>query len=331
MKPVALGVMNEIVVVSDQNIWDGAIGDSLDYYFGGAYPITPQAEPIFDLRHFAIDELVAQPLRKRLRTYLIVADLADPSSETAEMIRKDLGTDGVNRAMSDATFTTSVGKDKWATGQILIYLFANGYDALASAIRVNFSSISTRVRQHDDRQLTQSTYTRGVNKGLSRQIGQLIGVSIEVPFEYFVAKEVQKENLVWLRKDTKNATLSLVLKKEKYTSDSQLTKSYMKGIRDDIGRRYVSSPEDNSYMLINDEDLPILEYSKEINGLYAREYRGIWEMENDFMGGPFMTYLLVNGEDLIYIDAFILALGKDKRNYMQQLEKIVSTVNKNLQ
>ena len=102
----------------------------------------------------------------------------------------------------------------------------------------------------------------------------------------------------------------------------------MKALRDDFGRNHISSTEANTYMRINDEDLPILEYNKDINGLYAKEYRGIWEMENDFMGGPFHTWMIVNGDELIYVDGFVWSPGKTKRDMLQQLEQIVSTINK---
>jgi hypothetical protein len=50
-------------------------------------------------------------------------------------------------------------------------------------------------------------------------------------------------------------------------------------------------------------------------------------MENDFMGGPFFNYTLLDTKrnELIMIDAFVFAPGKEKRDYMQQLHHIVKT------
>lgn len=328
VKATALGIMNDIVVVADQDIWDGTIGDSLDYYFGGAYPITPQPEPIFDLRHFTPKEISDQPLRKELRTYLIIADMSAENSPATALVKKDLNRSGIeNNGLGDKKYITTIGKDKWAHGQILIYLLADGYDNLAEAIGVNFPSISTRIRQHDDKQLTQSTYSRGSNKGLSNQVGDLLGgLDIDIPFDYALAKDVPEENMLWLRKDTKDATINLVFRKEEYVEESQTSKEYMKDIRNLFGIRHISSTQSNSYMRINDKDLPILEYTTETNGLYTKLYRGIWEMENDFMGGPFITWMIVNGNDLIYIDGFVWAPGKTKRELLQQIEKIASSV-----
>jgi hypothetical protein len=246
------------------------------------------------------------------------------------MVKEDLGEQGINRAMTESEFQTSIGRNKWATGQILIYLFSNGFDNLSESVGANFSNIATRVKQHDDEQLTQSTYSRGTNKGLSNEVALLIGTAIDIPSDYVVAKKLPEENSIWLRKDTKEAILNIVLSKKEYISEDQLSKLNMMETRDVFGKVHVSSNAPDSYMITNNIDLPILEYDKQINGLYVKEFRGIWEMENDFMGGPFLTYFIINGKDLIYIDAFVLAQGADKRDYLQQIEKVVSSLNKSI-
>ncbi|MEE9374610.1 MAG: DUF4837 family protein [Saprospiraceae bacterium] len=328
VKPTALGIMNDIVIVCDQDLWDSHIGDSLDYYFGGAFPITPSPEPIFDLRHFTPKELYDQPLRKELRTYLILANMNSTTSATTQMVEKDIAISGITNPLNGKPSMSTIGKDKWAHGQILVYLLADGIDNLAAAVGVHFPSISTRVTQHDNKQLTQSTYSRGSNKGLSRKVGELIGSTIDIPFGYVQAKEVPEENMIWLRKDTRHAIINLVFKKEIYTDQEQASVAHMKALRNDFGRKHISSTESNTYMVTNDKDLPILEYTKDFNGLYAKEYRGIWEMENDFMGGPFITWMIVNGNELIYIDGFVWSPGKTKRKLLQQIEKIASSLNK---
>ena len=47
------------------------------------------------------------------------------------------------------------------------------------------------------------------------------------------------------------------------------------------------------------------------------------------MGGAFISYLRHNPDnnELLFVDGFVHAPGKDKRNFMQHLEHIISTVN----
>ena len=70
---------------------------------------------------------------------------------------------------------------------------------------------------------------------------------------------------------------------------------------------------------------------KEINvkGEYAFEARGLWEMENDMMGGPFVSHARVdrpNGR-VVVVEAFIYAPEKKKRDLMRQMEAALYTLN----
>ena len=97
--------------------------------------------------------------------------------------------------------------------------------------------------------------------------------------------------------------------------------------RDSIGRKYISSTLPDTYMQINDEDLPMLTQATTLNNNYALEARGIWEVINDYMGGAFVSYLIHNPDknELLFVDGFIHAPGEDKRDFMQYLEYVLRT------
>ncbi|MEM9884792.1 MAG: DUF4837 family protein, partial [Bacteroidota bacterium] len=50
--PNAYGPRNQLVVVMDDDLWQSDVGDTVRFYYGSAYPVLPQPEPIFDLTHF---------------------------------------------------------------------------------------------------------------------------------------------------------------------------------------------------------------------------------------------------------------------------------------
>jgi len=329
--------MNDMVLVADNNLWEGAIGDSVNRYFGGFYPLTPSPEPIFDIRHYTPGEIISKPLRKELRTYVVVADLSDDLSETTALVKKDLGAERFQRALTDPTFHTSVGKDKWAVGQIIIYLFANGADDLAAAIRENFDGISARINDFDSYQLSQMTYAKGENTGLATAYKERYnGAEIMIPKDFIKALDMEEQNnLLWMRKNivykaagsSNPGAMNFAITLYDYTGPEMLEKSAAKARFNSFGAN-VTSSEPNTYVIMNDEDLPVLTYDRTISGHYTKEYRGIWEMENDFMGGPFQSYAIVNEATgkLLSIDAFIYAPGKTKRDMMQQIDTIVKRI-----
>jgi hypothetical protein len=325
-KPTAMGRINQVVILADKALTDGPVGDTLSAYFESAYPILPAEEPIFDLRFMEPEALNAQPLKRELRTFILVADISDTLSATTRMLMEDMGPERFKRALTDPSFLTSIGRDKWARDQIIIYIFGNGKEKLASAISKNFSSISKRINEHDKKNLQATVYgIQDENKALSSLVLETFGVSIKIPGMY--QKAIQKDNFLWLRMDTKDVNQSLVIRKFPYRDKTQFSKENIIRLRNEYGKEFIRTGFQDAYMSTNTIDLPAFDYTYIHNGIYIREVRGIWETVNDFMGGPFVSYLLHNEAtgELIFIDAFVFAPGKEKRDYVQQLDCIVKT------
>lgn len=326
-KGTALGRMNEIVVVSDADLWEGAVGDTFRYFFESAYPILPQPEPLFDIRHFTLEELSEQPLRKELRTYVVLANLSDESSTTTAMVRKDLGEEKVKYGKEDASKFSSVGRDKWARGQLLVYLYAGEDEGIMDAISKSFPAIAKRVRQHDEKQLRSSVYVDRVNLGLSEKVRQSYGIDFQIPGDFVKVPHGLDDEVMWLRKDTDKAIQNIVLQKLPYDSAAQLSKKGIVDLRNAFGQRFISPEDEEDVMVVDSVNLPVYEYAFNLGNSYGKELRGIWEMTNSFSAGPFTTYVILDEKksELLYIDVFILAPGSTKRDMMMQMDHIIRT------
>jgi hypothetical protein len=90
--------------------------------------------------------------------------------------------------------------------------------------------------------------------------------------------------------------------------------------------RAVPGPLDGSFMKINTV-YPVQYTETQLADRYASELRGLWDVEGAIMGGSFVCRALLDErfDRVIYIHAFLFAPGKDKRNYMRQLEAIMSS------
>lgn len=322
----AFGEVNHMVVVADQQLWEGAVGDTFRYYFGSAYPILPQPEPVFDIRHWTPGEISAAPVRQKRRTYLILGDLSKEDSPATKMILTDLGSEKGERAKAEKTFNSTMGKNKWAEGQTLVYLFGNTEEELTNNIKAKFSAISRRVNEADLGIVEGTVYASGEGTELSRKIKEQLGVTMRVPGDYILA--IQDEKTMWLRKETDFLSSNIFLYKTKYENKAQFTKEGIKAIRDSLGRKFVSTDVENTYMRTNDQDLPMLTKVVTLNNNYAVEARGIWDIVNDFMGGPYISYLIhnPNTNDLLFVDGFVHAPGKKKRDFIQHLEFVFRSI-----
>ena len=324
-KGAALGKMNEIVIISDNDVWEGAVGDTFRYYFESAYPIMPQPEPLFDLRHFTPEELQEQPLRKELRTYTILANLTDDNSATTRMVKYDLGSDKYEDAMANNETFSSVGKDKWARGQVLIYLYGKDEKKLSQAITKAFPAIAKRVNKHDEKQLKASIYVDRINLGISKNIKQQFSLDIDIPGDFVTVPHKVDKGVLWLRKDTDKAIFNIVIQRVPYQDQSQLSKEGIITLRNKFGKEFVNAEDPEDIMVVDVNNLPVYEYPFTMQDNYGKELRGIWEMTNSFSAGPFNTYLILDESknELVYLDVFVLAPGSSKRNLMMQLDYII--------
>lgn len=323
--PIAVGSLNQLAVIADAELWNGPIGDSIRFYFGSAFPILPQPESLFDLKHFTPDELIGEPVRKELKAYLIVADLAKEASATSQMVRKDIGQEKTARAMREADYSTNVGHDRWAKDQLLVYLFGSSKENLVDQMVKKFSSIAKVVQNHYEEQIDASVYLGGVNHVIINKIQNDFGFYLKIPSTFEV--NLEDDSTLWLIYEGDVAVSNLLIHKRPYTAQSQFSKANIIALHNDLGKKYVSSTLEQSYMRVNDVDLPVFTQSIQLGDHYTVESRGIWEMVGDFMGGPYLSYLILDEQkdEVIFLTAFVLAPGERKRNFMLYLEQVLQS------
>jgi len=325
-KPMAFGRVNDVVILADNMIQNSALNDTISDYFEAPYPILTAYEPIFDMRYMTVEDLLAKPVKRELKTFVVIADLSDTTSSTTKMVRDDLGIDKFNQALIDESLNISIGKNKWAKDQIIIYVFGKGHAAIAKSLQQHFPTIAKRINQHDEKSMSATVYgIKEPNGQLSKLVYDSFGLKLSVPGLYKLA--MQKPNFLWLRMDNKIINQSIIIRKFPYDNKSQFSKDYVIGLRNEYGKEFIKTQFEDAYMSTNVVDLPIYDYTYIHNNIYTYEVRGIWETVNDFMGGPYISYLLHNESkgELIFIDAFVFAPGEKKRDLVQQLDCIVKT------
>ena len=326
-KPRAIGDVNRIAVVADPQLLQTPVGDSILYHYEQAYPMMPQPEPLYDLRYMTVEDLQSTSARRELRNYLIVADIGDESSPTTQFVRQMLGEEKFLAAREDWRRGTTVATDTWANGQLVVYVYAEGPDKVADLVARSFAAASKRIASSDQEVLMANIYQAGRAEQLIDSLQRTVGITMDIPLDYQLAKV--DSNFMWLRRDLSDVVQNILISSVDYRDASQLSPDSAVVYRNRIARDAVRTNTVGSVMATNDRDLPLVTDTVEIAGVSSIEVRGVWEMSDDFMGGPFFTYLIPDPEagKLYIIDGFVYAPGskKGKRNYMQQIATIVST------
>ena len=96
----------------------------------------------------------------------------------------------------------------------------------------------------------------------------------------------------------------------------------------DSSMKNIPGPVDSSYMS-TERRVESATMRVEFNDLYCVETRGLWRLQGKgFLGGPFVNYTILapDGENIIMLTGYVMAPGKDKRDYMMQAESICYTL-----
>ena len=81
---------------------------------------------------------------------------------------------------------------------------------------------------------------------------------------------------------------------------------------------------ENTYMTIAPVIDPSVKYLNYKGHAFA-EIRGLWDVHNDYMGGPFVAHVFYSpdGKYMIGLEGFVYAPKFDKRQYLRQVESII--------
>ncbi|TVQ44519.1 MAG: DUF4837 family protein [Saprospirales bacterium] len=324
--PTAIGRIQQMNIIADQQLWDTYLSDTFAFYYQGAYLILPQPEPIFDIRVFSTEDVLSETSLRELKLFVKVANLADENSPTTQMVLSDLGKETINESLQNRNFGVQIARDKWARGQLVVYIFGKSIDDIVEGIPRSFDQIRSRIAEFYERTLEAEIFGGGINRPLANLVASKFNADIRIPSNWVLA--IEDKDFLWLREEQRNASLSLLFTKVPYEDESQLSPEFLRSLRDSITSERISSGKEGSYMVVEDSYLPTFNFQYNHHGSYTVELRGIWDMRSDFMGGPFKSYLFHRQADnmLIFVDAFVFAPAEDKRNHMIRLEYIVKTL-----
>jgi hypothetical protein len=166
----------------------------------------------------------------------------------------------------------------------------------------------------------------GQNKSLSRMIVDSLGVGMKWPKSAEAARITSQK--AWVRIETPKSSSSVFITSMPYEDQKQLSRNAMIEKRNQLMAEHLRSNTRGSKMIVNDQDLPLTYRNIELNGYSAYEIRGVWEMTEDFMGGPFISYFILsdNLEYIYIVDLFVYAPGEEKREYLQEIEHIARSI-----
>ena len=325
IKNMAIGKAGSVLVVAEDYLWEGTLGDTVRGQLAQSFGVLPQEEPTFDIKHVTGEKF--KGFNRELRAIVLLAVLPD-GKETSRAIAELLGPERIQKAKNDPNYTTIMLDDLWSKGQKIFIFFGQNEAQLTEAFSKRQQTVINTINELDKKQLNATNYQSGKNKLLNQKIQEDLGFSITLPGNYELAIYDSLSQAIWVRKETGSTSNNILIHTIPYTDQNQLTRENLIAERDSLGRQFITSAAEDAYMLTDKKNLGIQYKEQEINGNFAIQAQGLWKMHNDFMGGPFSSYLIHDkeGGKLVFVDGFIHAPGKPKRPLIQQIDLIIKSL-----
>ena len=215
-----------------------------------------------------------------------------------------------------------VQKDVWAEPQIVINVVAPDESSLVDLINEKGDLLVDRILKKDIERYGNN-YKKYEQIGMADNLEKKFGIRLTIPQGYSL--DLDTTNFSWIESRGRGDAIQGILIYTYDKPDVDLTTPYLFAKRTEFTKRFVPGPNRGSYMAVEREATP---YRREItvNGVDVIELRGLWKVENDFMGGPFISFTMVDKNKVITADAFVYAPQFDKRDYLRQLEAILNSI-----
>lgn len=324
--PKATGRAGEMIVVIDSAHWSGKLGDALKETFREEVSGLPREEHLFKVNR--VDPRKLNDLLKGVKNLVFVMALDSRSSET-RALKRYFTESSIERIKKDPEIFVHTAKDEYAKGQNIMYLFSSTEKALTEKIKTNKELIQTYFNQAENQRLKAGLYKAKVPVGLRDLLIKEHNCSMTLPFGY--QQVVIEDGFAWFRQINDESDKNIFVTYKEYKSEDQFKRDDLIAFRDSVAREQLFEDPDYPDTHILTETavpyIPVTTIETTLNGSYAIEMRGLWKTANISMGGPFLGYALVDEKlgRFYYIEGFVYSPGKNQREFMREMEVILST------
>lgn len=295
----ATGFAYEIVVVMNKAGWNGPAGEAIKSQLTSDVTGLPQAEPALKITYATPKDF--NGLLTFVRNILIVN--VNPST------------------YSKVTLTYE--NNKWAQGQVVMNLNAPTEEAITEYLDKNQKVlVDFFVKAEMNRAIAQlqKDYSGVVMDELKSNMDLMLNAPVNMTYYK------DTTDFLWASNNANTGRIDLVVYTFPYTDKNTFTADYLIAKRDSVMKAYMPGTPPGSYMTT---ERSFVEYTPiTVNGKYCGELRGLWKMEGDMMGGPFVSHARLDEKNnrVVVAEGFVFAPETSKRNFIRRIEAALFTL-----
>ncbi len=332
MLPPASGRAGEMIVVMDSIQWSGELGATIRSTFGADVPGLPRDEAMFKMNHVEPSKMTR--ILKQVKNLIFVVTL-DSNTPSSRRIRSYFTEESLARIKNEPELFVFTAEDEFAKGQEVMYLFGQSEEQLISSIRDNAGSLQGYFNQAEEKRLESTIFTGRNTLGLTRTLKEEFDCTMDFPFGFQVAHTYKSQNdsqgFIWFRQMNPENDKNVFIAYVPYRSESMFNKENLIAFRDSVAlSQLFGDPERPESFVLTETTVPFIPVTTQqlsFKGHFAVKMAGLWKTNNISMGGPFVSYAIVdeNTGRFYYIEGFVYSPGKPQREYMRELQVILNS------
>lgn len=288
----SLGKINSLQVITENDLWKSDVGGEIRKYFAAPVDGLPQEEPLFSMNQ--MPPAAYTDFARKYRTFLHVT-IGDSAKVS---IKK-------NPYAKPQTGAFIIGRTK----EEIIQLLAENHERIITAFKAS--------------EITEKQ--KWIKNSLKKvdSLKKIFGVHLSIPTAYRTA--LITDEFIWYRKALNSGETNIIIYEVPLShiqSDSTVVSDIIK-IRDFIGGDFIPVEEEGRF--ITEEAYAPYLFTTQIDGRFAYETKGIWEVKTQWMGGPFINYAVRDSANNRYLilEGFVYAPATNKRDLQFELEAIL--------
>ena len=292
------GTSEILVVTQNDEQWNGMIGDSIRHYFLDYQYGLPQPEAMNELAHINVSGF--SDMFKKHKCILEVE--INPNIEKA---------------------TAETAENLWAAPQRYVKITAPSRSAWVELFEKQRDVYALWFRKVE-RERIMSVFRPTVDNDIRNAIAKKMGFELTLPQGFYIAKD--EPDFMWIRKELERSSACIVIYQTPYLDTAQFNVESLVAVRNMMMQKYIPGPSEGSFMSTEAEFVPpLLTYVPDFPAGYAVEMRGMWRVENDYMGGPFVSYTFADDRsgNLVTVEGYYYEPNQKKRDQLLQLESII--------
>jgi hypothetical protein len=301
-KPMSIGSTDEVLIVlQNDGQWQNQIGQTIKKYLAADVYGLPQPEPTFKLLHIKATNF--NDLFQKQRDVIIVN--IDPKTKEPKIV---------------------VTHDKWSAPQLIFTITAPSPAVFAKIFTAKKDYFIEKFIAFE-RQRIMRVFGTSLDDRIIKAINKNFSFSLNVPAGFYVAKTTP--NFMWIRHEANRYSQGIMIVSVPYKDTAQFSRDRILSRIQEFQLHNIPGPTTGSYMSLDRKFLlPRDTLITDFPTHYAVEIRGLWRVEHDFMGGPFVSYTFLdeNTNRIITLFGYVYFPSHKKRDLLLQVESILYSV-----